>query len=1061
MPGSTSRFRRSVRAGRAVGLRRRAGGAGAGPLEQLEQRALLFSWTAQEVYLTELVNRARANPDAEGVRLGLDLRAGLSSAELARYGPQEPLALNQFLTTAARAHSLDMAARGFFDHVNPSGQSPTDRAQAAGYEGTAGENIAAGYSSIDAAHAAWLNSLGHRKNVLSLHASFDSSFHYDEFGPGLAFNVGGTYNHYQTEVFGYPGSTPVRYILGVVFNDADANQFYGIGEGADGVRVDVASSAAPSIILGTYTTDSAGNYQIPMGNGAFVVKFTRLTDGFTVTKSVTVVGQNVKVDARTQELQDPTPPVSDDYANAGQWSSAGLITLDAATGNGLKSGLFEAGGDTDLFRFTATRTGVTRISLMNPGGASSAAMRVYNSSQTQIAVGTASDGSLSALVTLTEGQTYYLLAESLNPASVGQYLIDLVGPGPVDDHADAGEWSGATVIQLSGDGAGAGSGTLEVPGDTDLFRFTAGGSGLVTLTVASPSSAFAASITAFGQTQGELGSAAASSAGSAATLTLNVVSGQTYYLLVGSASGSATGAFSLSVGPPVVQPSTDDHADEGQWTSATPISLVSGTGVFFRVAYLESAGDTDLFRFTANRTGRARVTMQHPSGAMVTRVRIFAADYSLVGEGTPGSGAEGNSTADFEITSGLTYYILAAAADEDSVGVYTLEMANLDPLPVVVTNGERASWDQRITSTVIGGRLSVGYVNFWGRPVLATQQANGSWTMVDLITEAPSINGAGFTGGFLRWDDRRDGTSHIAIRSTRGLLLFTQADGGPWTVRNLTSELPIAHMPSSDLSLYIDGSGRANIAATNAVGDVILYCQTVKRRADGSWRWKYRNLTHSDLERVNVEMPFIASELVTWVTPQQSLNITFLDLDGNILNFFKTRSDKFWSLGNISQAAGTAPLVGEVSVMQMRNRTVQITGTTEDGHVWATTFREGRGWTSRDLTARFEADPARVRSQVAYVNKAGVGFVAMIKENGKLSLFRYAAAKDRWVYQDVNLTPPDFRLMLGRLQAVVDRETEEVHLVGTLDSARVVRWTWAPGRPWAFEDISYRLASAQ
>ena len=103
-----------------------------------------FSWTPQEVYLSELVNRARANPQAEAARLGVDLAAGLTSAEAARLVAQEPLALNQFLTTAARAHSLDMATRNFFDHTNPSGQSPTNRAQAAGYGGTAGENIAGG-----------------------------------------------------------------------------------------------------------------------------------------------------------------------------------------------------------------------------------------------------------------------------------------------------------------------------------------------------------------------------------------------------------------------------------------------------------------------------------------------------------------------------------------------------------------------------------------------------------------------------------------------------------------------------------------------------------------------------------------------------------------------------------------------------------------------------------------------------------------------------------------------------------------------------------------------------
>src|SRR5262245_43386685 len=170
--------------------RRCLDGSRPGPsVETLEARRLMaaFSWTPEEVYLSELVNRARADPMAEGVRLGLDLTAGLTDAERARLVPSEPLALNPYLTVAARAHSLDMANRDFFDHVNPDGLNPTQRAQAAGYSGSAGENIAAGYRGIDEVHAAWLESLGHRKNVLSLHSNFTSTFHYDEFGPGFAF----------------------------------------------------------------------------------------------------------------------------------------------------------------------------------------------------------------------------------------------------------------------------------------------------------------------------------------------------------------------------------------------------------------------------------------------------------------------------------------------------------------------------------------------------------------------------------------------------------------------------------------------------------------------------------------------------------------------------------------------------------------------------------------------------------------------------------------------------------------------------------------------------------
>lgn len=73
------------------------------------------------------------------------------------------------LTEVAWAHSKDMAERGFFDHVNPDGERPWDRMNAAGVTGwaAAGENIALGYPSAEAVTEGWMNSPGHRANILN------------------------------------------------------------------------------------------------------------------------------------------------------------------------------------------------------------------------------------------------------------------------------------------------------------------------------------------------------------------------------------------------------------------------------------------------------------------------------------------------------------------------------------------------------------------------------------------------------------------------------------------------------------------------------------------------------------------------------------------------------------------------------------------------------------------------------------------------------------------------------------------------------------------------------
>ncbi|MEU5592949.1 sigma-70 family RNA polymerase sigma factor [Streptomyces sp. NPDC020298] len=79
-----------------------------------------------------------------------------------------PLTENPQLEDAAQRHSDDMAARNFFDHTNPDGADPGQRITAAGYRwSTYGENIAQGQQTPQAVMDSWMNSPGHRANILN------------------------------------------------------------------------------------------------------------------------------------------------------------------------------------------------------------------------------------------------------------------------------------------------------------------------------------------------------------------------------------------------------------------------------------------------------------------------------------------------------------------------------------------------------------------------------------------------------------------------------------------------------------------------------------------------------------------------------------------------------------------------------------------------------------------------------------------------------------------------------------------------------------------------------
>lgn len=85
-----------------------------------------------------------------------------------RFAAARPLAWNASLGAAAQGHSKAMAYGNYFAHRDPDGDTPADRARAAGFRGRQiGENIAAGQGSPSKAMAGWLASPGHCANLMS------------------------------------------------------------------------------------------------------------------------------------------------------------------------------------------------------------------------------------------------------------------------------------------------------------------------------------------------------------------------------------------------------------------------------------------------------------------------------------------------------------------------------------------------------------------------------------------------------------------------------------------------------------------------------------------------------------------------------------------------------------------------------------------------------------------------------------------------------------------------------------------------------------------------------
>ncbi|MFG2844847.1 CAP domain-containing protein [Kitasatospora sp. NPDC048296] len=117
----------------------------------------------------------------------------LVNAERAKAGCG-PVAAEPRLASAAQSHSDDMADRNYFDHASPEGYHADHRIEATGYQwSTWGENIARGQKDPAAVMDAWMNSPGHRANILNCA--------FKQLGVGVRTGSGGPW---WTQVFAAP-----------------------------------------------------------------------------------------------------------------------------------------------------------------------------------------------------------------------------------------------------------------------------------------------------------------------------------------------------------------------------------------------------------------------------------------------------------------------------------------------------------------------------------------------------------------------------------------------------------------------------------------------------------------------------------------------------------------------------------------------------------------------------------------------------------------------------------------------------------------------------------------
>ncbi|MGE0710898.1 MAG: IPT/TIG domain-containing protein [Planctomycetota bacterium] len=251
--------------------------------------------TPEEHELLELLNRARRDPPAEGRRLNLDF---------SQIAARPPLTHDALLAKAAVGHSLDMAQRAFYGHLNPDGVGPVGRILDTGYAlhsryGTdrasnTTENVGAASGNLlgtpQQVHDAFMIDAGlavpkHRELLLGI-GNFKGR-RQNGFGYRKGLQSAGPYSTFITEELA-ASSRDLPLILGTTYTDTTPDGLCRVGEARPNVTVTLTHSSGFSL---STTSNAVGAFAFEVySKGAWTLTL----DG--KAQALTVGDDNIKVD---------------------------------------------------------------------------------------------------------------------------------------------------------------------------------------------------------------------------------------------------------------------------------------------------------------------------------------------------------------------------------------------------------------------------------------------------------------------------------------------------------------------------------------------------------------------------------------------------------------------------------------------------------------------------------------------------------------------------------------------------------------------------------------------
>ncbi len=352
-------------------------------------------------------------------------------------------------------------------------------------------------------------------------------------------------------------------------------------------------------------------------------------------------------------------------------------------------------------------------------------------------------------------------------------------------------------------------------------------------------------------------------------------------------------------------------------------------------------------------------------------------------------------------------------------------------------------------------RATVGVLNRFGGATVFRQTSDGTgWTVTDLGLKTQST---GQTGPLVTWVDPKDGRTYAAAPSAAGLRLYTNTGEGQWTARNLNAEIAGAGQIATRLTAFITREGLVMLAGLSVTGELLLFSQTGGNDGQGNLAWSFSNVSTADLADQGLATPTFTSDLVSYVTSWNGLNIAGLDASGAIHAVWWAPGLEKWTTSNLSEITGAPALFGGLTPYLTGWGGINLAGINADGDVtttwWVPEF--GGDWRQDNLSQLFGGPGLEPGSLASYVTPWGGLNVVGRRGDGHTVVYWWAPGieGDAWAVTSISEFIEGAPLFAGRVSGIAS-PVGTISLVGASADHDLLRYWWQPGGEWQAENVS-------